>query len=251
MARGSNKREGRAARSELPSGVEATGEDIGRLNTEKVFFERRQAYAAKFEEKSEFKSFGKVNAGDGQVGNGIVKNGTLFLRDEDIDAIVEANFGDGPMNGFSGLEELIRDGGGSQPFAPFTGDNNLVDPRTSPEAQAFSRKTTLIYNNEMGSSPVDLPSADDYDVVDFEPGEADTRDEPGYGASGSLALNDSDADYNLLRVAYEKVSGMPVDVESMRSLSAAITNRLDKAVRSVEDQRSRNFDWDEYQRDRD
>jgi len=125
MARGANKREGRAARSELPSGVEATRADIGALQAEKLYADRRVAYAEKFEEKSEFKSFGKVNAGDGQVGNGIIKNGTLFLRDEDIDEIVASNFGESDV-----LQELIRDGGGSQPFALFVGENNLVDPRT-------------------------------------------------------------------------------------------------------------------------
>lgn len=245
MARGSNKREGRAARSELPSGVEATRADIGALQAEKLYADRRAAYAEKFEEKSEFKSFGKVNAGDGQVGNGIIKNGTLFLRDEDIDEIVASNFGESDV-----LQELIRDGGGSQPFALFVGENNLVDPRTSPEAQAFSRKTALLYNNEMGSSPIELPDADDYDVDDFEPGEPRTWEDPGSSAYGTLAIGDSDADSNLLRVAYEKVSGVPVDVDSVRRLSAAITNKLDKAARAVEEDKSESFDWDEYQRDR-
>lgn len=245
MARGSNKRDGRAARSELPSGVEATRADIGKLQTEKLYADRRAAYAAKFEEKSEFKSLGKVNVGDGQVGNGIIKDGTLFLRDEDIDEIVDSNFGESDV-----LQELIRDGGGSQPFALFVGESNLVDPRTNPESQEFSRKTVLMYNNEMGSSPIELPDADDYDVVDFEPGEPRTWEDPGSAPYGNVAIGDSDADFNLLRVAYEKVSGIPVDVDSVRRLSAAITNKLDKAARAVEENKSESFDWDEYQRDR-
>lgn len=242
MARGSNKREGRAARSELPSGVEASREEISRYQYGIDEEKRTGAYAKDFEAKSEYKSFGKLNIGDGQVGNGIIKDGKLHLREEDIDEIVKSNFGDSDV-----LQELINDGGGSQPFALFTGENNLVDPRTSPEAQAFSRKTTLIYNNEMGSSPIDLPDAGDYDVDDFDPGESRTWEDPGYGASGSINIGDTDVDARLLQVAYEKASGLPVDRESIKQLAIAIMVNCDKAARSVEEDKASSEDfWENY-----
>ncbi len=240
MARGANKREGRAARSELPSGVEATRADIARYDYERSEEKRAEAYANDFEKKSEYKSFGKVNIGDGQVGNGIIKDGKLHLRDEDIDEIVAVNFGDSSV-----LSDLINDGGGSQPFALFVGENNML--KDSPEEREFSKTTSLSLNNEMGSSPIDLPDANDYEVDDFDPGEPRTWEDPGYGASGSINIGDTDVNERFLRVAYEKVGGLPVDRDSIRRLAVAIMVEGDKAARSVEEDKSSSEDfWEDY-----
>jgi hypothetical protein len=237
MARGNSR-----AQSELPSGVEATREDIRTLDREQADVKRAEAYANDFEKKSEYKSFGKVNIGDGQTGNGIIKDGKLHLREEDIDEIVQANFGESSV-----VQDLINDGGGQQPFALFAGENNQVDARTSPEAKAFSGSTSLIYNNEMGASPVYLPSGDDYDVDDFDPGESRTWEDPGSDASGSISIGDTDVNERFLQVAYEKASGLTVDRESVRKLAVAIMVECDKSARSVEEDKASDGDfWENY-----
>jgi hypothetical protein len=244
MARGANKRDGRVARSELPSGVEATEKDISRLVGQITIRKMAEEYAANFEKKAEYKSFGKVNIGDGVVGNGIIENGQLVLRDEDIDKIIEENFGKDTKT----IESLIGDGGGEQPFALFAGDNNKVDKNSSPEALDYWNKSSTALNHEIGVSPVELPSGDDFEVEDFSPRERRTWDDPGADASGSLTIGRADVPSHLLQVAYEKIAGMPVNRDSIIELAIALDNKINKAARIYEENKSESFDWDEYGR---
>lgn len=242
MARGANKRDGRVARSELPSGVEATASDIASLRADSLFSQSRDEYKANFDKDSGFKSIGKVNFGDGVEGNGIIENGVFSLRDEDIERIVIEAFGDDD----EGLKSIIRDGGGTQPLALFVGKNNIVDKDSSPEAAEFAKKSTFAFNNEMQNSPIELPDATNYEVVDFEPGERQTRDDPGYDASGSLDIGRADISFTHLQAAYEKVTGLPVDRNSMIRLANALDERANKVAESVEERLSENFDWEDY-----
>lgn len=242
MARGANKREGRAARSELPSGVEATAKDISRIRGELLLRKAAEEYAANFEKKAEYKSFGKVNIGDGVVGNGIIENGELVLREEDIDKIIEENFG----KDTKGIESLIDDGGGEQPFALFVGDNNRVKKDSSPEALDYWNKSSTPFNQELGASPVELPDGSDFEVEDFEPGERRTWDDPGSDASGTLTIGRTDVPSAVLQVAYEKVAGMPVNRDSIIELAVALDNKINTAARFYEARKSENFDWEEY-----
>ena len=240
MARGSNKRDGRAARSELPSGVEATNEDIGEF----LLDGGRDRFKANFDKDSGFTSIGKVNFGDGVEGNGIIKNGVFSLRDEDIERIVIEAFGDDGDD--TALKTIIGDGGGTQPLALFVGKNNIVDADSSPEAAEFSKKSAFAFNNEMRNSPIELPDATNYEVVDFEAGERQTRDDPGYDASGSLDIGRADISFTHLQAAYEKVTGLPVDRKSMVRLANALDERANKVAESVEERLSENFDWEDY-----
>ena len=218
------------------------------MRNERYIYARTQAYAQNFETRSEYQTLGKVNIGDGQVGNGIIKDGKLHLREEDIEKIVSENL---PVYGGKNKFNAVKEGGGEQPLSLFVGDNNKVNKDGSDEEKAFYKKTAHSFNNEMGTSPLELPSPDDYEVVDFEPGEADTWDEPGYGASGSISVGDADAPDYLFRVAYEKASGLEVDRESIRKLALRLKIRGDEIARDYEEDKSLDFDWEEYQRDRD
>lgn len=244
MARGANKREGRAARSELPSGVEATEKDIKSLKSDIVLSQSRDAFKANFDKDSGYKSVGKVNFGDGVAGNGIIENGVFRLRDEDIERIVIEAFGDDGDD--EALKSIIKDGGGTQPLALFVGENNIVDKDSSPEAAEFSKKSVFAFNNEMQNSPIDLPDATNYEVVDFEAGERQTRDDPGYDASGSLDIGRADIDFTHLQASYERLTGLPVDRDSMIDLANALDKRANKAAESVEERLSENFDWEDY-----
>jgi hypothetical protein len=246
MARGSNSRDGRSARSELPSGVEATRADINRLNNETNRQRSILAFERDFEAKSQYKSLGKVNAGDGEVGNGVIKDGVLFFRDEDIEKIVDENFGTP-----SQVAELITDGGGEVPFSMFPGDNNLVNKNAGEAEAAFDKSTVFVFNNEMGISPIDLPNGDDYEIDDYEPGESSTRDDPGTSSSGRVYINDGDANEDFLRVAYEKVSGASVDKASLGRLRGAILVRINEGKKEVEERKESSEDfWRDYE-DRD
>jgi len=242
MARGNTKREGRAARSELPSGVEATQKDVQALAGQVARQKDTERYAANFEKWAEYSSFGKVNFGDGQVGNGIIENGVLVLRDEDIEKIVSENFGDGHQQ----VLGLIEDGGGEQPFALFVGDNNKIDNTSSTEQAEYFKKSATLFNNELGSSPIELPSGDDYEITDFQPRERETRDYPGADAQGTITIGRGETPSNRLQVAYEKVTGLRVSLDSMLELAIALDNKIDQAARFFEDKKESNFDWDDY-----
>lgn len=233
MARGSNKRDGRAARSELPSGVESTKSDINRLKADTLNLEYRNGW----DKTAKVKTAGEgLKVGDGQVGNGIIKDGKLHLRDEDIKSIVESNFDP------SASLDIIDNGGQSIfEFYPLTGDSNVLEDNDP------NRNETNGYTFAMNTWAFDLPSGDDYSVEDFEGGERGDRYSPGESASGTIVLEESaelDAEY--LRIDYEKATKMPVEAESMERLATAIQKHLNKIVERYEERKSENYDWEDY-----
>ena len=235
MARGNSR-----AQSELPSGYEATDEDIRQLDYEKTGRERAAKYLQNFEKESGYRSFGKVNVGDGQVGNGIIKDGVLFLRDEDIAKIVEENVGDSKA-----AQDMIGEGGGEQPFSLFVGENNVLN-RDTAEADAFAKAGYSKYNHELTTSPYDLPDGKDSEVIDFEAGERRTWDDPGSDASGSIGIGDPSSDEYKFHAAYERVAGMPVDLASVEKLAFAVGRIAESAREAYEEKLSENYDWEEY-----
>ena len=240
MARGNTKREGRAARSELPSGVEATRDDIRALGTEIKNAEMRKKYAETFKtnkdvEYQESKTGFKF--GDGVVGNGIIKNGELHLRDEDIKDIVESNFLAGDQRGI--VEESIDNGGGIfYYFAPFTGKGN--------EGSETMNGYSVAYNTHA----IDLPDGNDTEVTDFKRGEPRTYEEPGSPSYGSLSIPDSDVSSKVLKVEYEQVTGIPMENSSAVRLAKAITKAIDKIGAGFAERKSEEYDFDEYDNDR-
>lgn len=214
------------------------------MSDEVAFARIRDEFKANFDKDAGYISLGKVNFGDGVEGNGIVKDGVFFLRKEDIKTIVDEVFGEDN----DVLKDLIRDGGGTQPFILFAGENNRVDGKSSPGAEEFWKKSNFGFNNEMANSPIDLPDANDREVVDFEPGEKRTWEDPGSSASGSIGIGRTDVSFSQLQGAYEKVTGLPVDRESMIKLAIALERRGNDAAESVEESLSEDFDWDDYER---
>ena len=233
MARGNTKREGRAARSELPSGVEATKSEIAKMSNDSLNLKYRNNWDGNTKPQT---AGGGLKVGDGQVGNGIIKDGKLHLRDEDIKSIVEKNFD------AEACFDIIDNGGaGNLAFTPLTGDSNVL-PKGHPDEDKASG-----YTYEMGTWAFDLPSGDDFSVEDFEGGERATRDNPGESASGTIILDDdADVDADYLRIDYEKSTNMPVERESMERLATAIDKHLKDIVKKYEVRKSENYDWDDY-----
>lgn len=227
MARGNSK-----AQSELPSGFEASRNDIETMKREASRAKTLQEYSDNWTERTGFKSFGKVNAGDGEVGNGIIKDGVLHLRDEDIKDIVAAN------SQSEEVSESIRNGGASELeyFTPFTGKNNVAEGTGS----------YFGMSHELTTESVDLPDANDFEVEDFDGGSSRTWEDPGEDASGSISIGRSTVDARRLQIDYEKVSGMPVDRESMVRLSKALEKEYDSNCSSIEEDISSDYDWSEY-----
>jgi len=238
MARGNSK-----AQSELPSGVEATKEDIRRLNYEKDGRERASKYLQNFEKESGYKSIGNVNVGDGEVGNGIIKNGVLFLRDEDIAKIVKENVLDSKA-----VKDMIGEGGGLQPFTLFVGENNKLNLDTD-EAKAFNKASYTNYNHELETSPYDLPDGSEWEVTDFDAGSSRTWEDPGEDASGSISIGDPSTDDFKFHAAYERVAKMPVDFASVEKLTAAIDVISERGRSSYEEKLAENYDWSEHEQE--
>jgi hypothetical protein len=83
------------------------------------------AYKANWNEKTEYKPK-DIKFGDGQIGNGLIKDGKLFLREEDIKKIVAENQGEGSFTGSKKLQSAIFDNEGFKMYGLdlFVGENN-------------------------------------------------------------------------------------------------------------------------------
>ena len=242
MARGYSQ-----SKSELPSGVEASRNDIQALEGQAYAAASAAKYSSNWEKTAAMKVSAKgFKFGDGEVGNGIIKDGELHLRDEDIADIVDANFDSDQ------LKELIQEGGGGETnsFAPFTGNNNLADKDDLKDLNAF--------NVEITSQAHDYPDGTDLEVTDFEPGASNTQYEPGYDASGSLAIPDGSSASNWVKVDYDNVMARaagagerPITMErsSAQRLSKAIEARINEAGEAVAERAAEDFDFEEHERD--
>lgn len=248
MARGNSR-----AQSELPSGYEASRDDVRRLEGETYATTTALKYSEKWDKTSNLKVSAKgFKFGDGEVGNGIIKDGELHLRDEDIEDIVESNFE------YSMVKELIGEGGGEETnyFAPFTGKNNVADK---------DEKELANFNVEITSNAHDYPDGNDLEVTDFEPGAEATRPtyssggEPGYSASGSLSIGDGSSAPKWIQVDYDNVmkraaapGERPITLEraSAKRLADAIERRINEAGAGYAESAAEDFDFDEYESDR-
>jgi len=242
MARGNSR-----AQSELPSGIEASRNDIQAYEGQAYAAASAAKYSSTWEKTATMKVSAKgFKFGDGEVGNGIIKNGELHLRDEDIAEIVDANFV------YDQLKETIREGGGGETefFAPFTGKNNLADKDDLKDLVAF--------NVEITSQAHDYPDGTDLEVTDFERGASNTQYEPGYDASGSLAIPDGSSASNWVKVDYDNVMARaagagerPITMErsSAQRLSKAIEARINQAGAGVAESAAEDFDFEEHEQD--
>lgn len=106
-------------------------------------------YEKDWEKLTNYKPFKDLKFGDGVVGNGIIKNGELHLRDEDIKTIVERQFND-DVFGYT----IERNGYHKSDFFPFLGDNNYngSNPLGGFESHAIfaegERQVNIDYNAE-------------------------------------------------------------------------------------------------------
>jgi hypothetical protein len=241
MARGNSR-----AQSELPSGYETSAKDVRAESN-------ARNYDKNWADWTGFKPLDKDPGwGNGEVGNGIIKDGMLHLRDEDIDAIIKFNTGpiiDKDGKSYDWIEDLLsgKEQGSFSGFTPIVGESARSPVSNTVFADG---KAPFV---EFESHAFDIPGTDDMEVSDFDPGEKRTWEDPGSDPSGSFSHGDTHVSWKHLQVDYKNASGgrFNLDGDSAKRLAAAFVERFDEGLSSVASSKAENYDWSEHGDNRD
>ena len=207
MARGNTQREGRSARSELPSGVEATRADIAKLEFAGKVEKQLQAYANNWDKMAgadpakleRMKSL----VGDGKVGHGTLKDGRLYFSKEDVDAISAAQ-----RNNYFNFDDEILNGSNKQIFRLISDDADFE----------VANKDYFAGMPESGAITID--GIRDYDLK-REDGYIYSEEEPGYSVNPSKLIQD-----------YKMGLGVDLDADSAKRLANRLEISLNAQVAS-------------------
>jgi hypothetical protein len=217
-------------------------------------------YEKNWEEMTGFKPPAKDPGwGNGEVGNGIIKDGQLHLRDEDIDEIVRMNLGPVKLeNGknYSWASDILDgdDKGSFRGFNPIVG---MSARETTANTIFPDKKAPFI---EFESHAFDLPGSDNIEPGDYEESKPAGRNrsarlpygEPPEDAYGSFNHGESNVDPRMLQVDYNRASGgrFRLDRDSAERLAGAFKAEFDSAIESIAEKAAENYDWDEHARNR-
>lgn len=248
MARGYSQ-----SKSELPSGYENSREEVKNQA-------EAQNYEKNWEDLTGFKPPEKDPGwGNGEVGNGIIKDGQLHLRDEDVAEIVRMNLGPVKMKdgtSYSWAEDIL-DGDDKSSFEGFTPIVGMSAREEMSNTIFPDKKAPFI---EFESHAFDLPGSDNIEPGDYEESKPAGRHrsarlpygEPPENAYGSFDHGESYVDARKLQVDYNKASGgkFRLDSDSADRLADAFKSEFDSAISSIANKAAEGYDWDEHARDR-
>ena len=241
------------SKSELPSGYENSRKEVQNQA-------EAQNYEKNWEKLTGFTPSAKDPGwGNGEVGNGIMKDGQLHLRDEDINEIVRMNLGPVKLKdgkNYSWAEDAL-DGDDKSFFEGFTPIVGMSAREDKANTIFPDKKAPFI---EIVSHAFDLPGSDNIEPGDYEESKPAGRNaggrlpygEPPEDAYGSFNYGESYVDARKLQVDYNKASGGKVrlDRDSADRLAAAFESEFDGAIESIASRAAENFDWDEHARNR-